>query len=101
MVQKEYLQVLDALELKDVQEFAQAFRNAIQADVLVYGNFYEAEANKLAKVVENTVNRSSVDLVNVPSRVMGLPASSQPFLYVDEMDHGDAALIKYFPVFSG
>ncbi|HSC76904.1 MAG TPA: insulinase family protein [Pseudomonadales bacterium] len=93
---KDYLQALDTIALKDVQDYMQEFSQTIQADVLVYGNFYEAEAVKLAKVVENTVNLSSAHLPDMPAKVVALPAVAKPYLYVDALEHSDAAIIKYF-----
>jgi insulysin len=93
---KDYLQTLDSIALKDVQDYMQEYSQSIQADVLVYGNFYEAEAVKLAKVVENTVNLSSADLPDIPSRVVSLPAVEKPYLYVDTLEHNDAAVIQYY-----
>lgn len=92
---KDYLQALDSITLKNVQDYMLEFSQAIQADVLVHGNFYEAEAVKLAKIVENTVNISSASLPSVPARIAALPAA-EPYIFVDALEHNDAALIKYF-----
>ena len=93
---KDYLQTLDTITLKEVQDYMLDYSQTIQADVLVYGNFYEAEAVKLAKVVENTVNLSTVKLPDVPVRIVELPAVAEPYLFVDNLEHGDSAIIKYF-----
>jgi secreted Zn-dependent insulinase-like peptidase len=66
------------------------------ADVLVYGNFYQAEALKLAQVVENTLNLQEARLPDVPARIVELPPVTEPFLYIDDMQHNDAGVIKYF-----
>jgi secreted Zn-dependent insulinase-like peptidase len=93
---KNYLQTLDTIKLKEVQDYMLEYSQTIQADVLVYGNFYEAEAEKLAKVVENTVSLSTTKLSDVPARVVALPAVAEPYLYIDALEHSDAAIIKYF-----
>lgn len=93
---KDYLQTLDTIALKEVQDYMLEYSQTIQADVLVYGNFYEAEAVKLAKVVENTVNVATARLPDVPARVVALPAVTEPYLFFDSLDHSDAAIIKYF-----
>lgn len=93
---EEYLNTLQTLTLKDVQDYVLDFSRAIVADVLIYGNFYEAEAVKLAKIVESTLNLASPRMSDIPARVVELPPASEPFLFVDEMEHSDAAVIKYF-----
>ena len=93
---KQYLDVLDSLTLKDVQEYMLEFSKTIQADVLVYGNFYESEAVKLGKLVESTVNLSPVRLPAAPARVVALPAADGSSVFVDALEHGDSALIRYF-----
>ncbi len=92
----DYLQVLDGLSLKEVQDYELEFSQAIVADILVYGNFYQAEAVKLAQVVQNTLNLEASHLPDVPARVVELPPVGEPFLFVDVLEHNDAALVKYF-----
>ncbi|HQQ63964.1 MAG TPA: insulinase family protein [Pseudomonadales bacterium] len=93
---QEYLKVLQSMSLKDVQDYELEFTRTIVADVLVYGNFYQAEALKLAQVIENTLNLEAARLPDVPARIVELPPVSEPFLYIDEIQHDDAGLIKYF-----
>lgn len=93
---QEYLKVLQSMSLQDVQQYELEFTKTIVADVLVYGNFYQAEALKLAQVIENTLNLEAARLPDVPARVVELPPVAEPFLYVDDMQHSDAGLVKYF-----
>jgi secreted Zn-dependent insulinase-like peptidase len=93
---KQYLQALDAITLKDVQQFMLSFVQNAQLDALVYGNYHEDDAKKLGKVLQGVVSTAQSAQKPVPSLVVNLPPMPQPALYVDAMVHNDAALIKYF-----
>ncbi len=91
-----YLQVLDTVTLKQVQDYVLEFSGAIVADVLVYGNFYQAEAVKLGKIVENTLELDAPRQADIPARIVELPPVPDPFLFIDPLQHDDAAVVKYF-----
>lgn len=93
---KQYLQALDAITLKDVQQFMLNFVQSAQLDALVYGNYREDDAKKLGKVVQSVVSVVQSEQKPAPSLVVNLPSMPQPVLYVDAIAHNDATLIKYF-----
>ncbi len=93
---QDYLKALATIKLKDVQAYDLSYMQTITADVLIYGNVYEAEALKLGQIIENTLNLTSQRQPDNPARVVQLPSAAAPYLYVDNLEHNDSALIKYF-----
>ena len=90
------LQELEPVKLADVQNYVLEYTRAISADILIYGNMYQAEAFKLAQVIENSLNLNDQTVGNVPVRVVELPPVSDPFLFIDELEHDDSASISFF-----
>jgi secreted Zn-dependent insulinase-like peptidase len=82
--------------LKDVQQFIQRFVQNAHTDVLVYGNFYQEEAQKLGGIIRSVVGVSNEAGNKMPLLVAALKPAEQPVLYVDAMAHNDATLVKYF-----
>jgi secreted Zn-dependent insulinase-like peptidase len=93
---EEYAKALDSIRLSDVQSYMLNFSKTMQLDVLVHGNFYKADAEKLGQLLQGASNTRAASAKSVPSRVVALPAMPQPALYVDALEHNDAALVKYF-----
>ena len=89
-------QELASVQLLDVQNYVLEYTRTISADILVYGNVYEAEALKLTQVIDNSLNLDDQKATDVSVRVVELPPVTDPFLFVDALDHNDSALVKYF-----
>ncbi|MEZ5539261.1 MAG: insulinase family protein [Pseudomonadales bacterium] len=92
----QYLAALDAVTLQSVQQFAQGFIGNAQAEMLVYGNFEKEDAKQLAGTIQRAVDVAGNFSSKKPLLVAALKPEKQPSIYVDAMQHNDAALVKYF-----
>jgi insulysin len=89
------LKELESITLAEVQDYVLDYTQALTVDVLVYGNFYPAEAQKLAHVIDASLNLDQQRVVDTPSRVVELPPVNDPLLYIDNLEHDDSAMVKY------
>ena len=90
------LQELSSITLPEVQNYVLDYTQALAADILVYGNFYQADALKLGQVIENALNIDDRQVEDVASRVVELPPITDTVLYVDKLQHNDSAIVAYF-----
>ncbi len=90
------LAALDAITPQDMQQFSRNFTEHAQADVLVYGNFYKDNAEKLGAIIQRAIASSKESEHKNPLLIAALNPEKQPSLYVDAMQHNDAALVQYF-----
>lgn len=91
----ECLQALESLTFKELQIFMASFLQSATVEMLVYGNFYQADAEKLGGIVQNAM-KSAAKPVKAVSRVVSLPALPQPYLYIDQVKHDDTVVAEYF-----
>ncbi len=86
-------QLIAALENKTPEQFAQfASRQLIDAkmDALFYGNYFRAEALKLAVLVEHELLNRQAGRDLPPAKLLLLPKGSEkPWLYTHSLEHGD------------
>lgn len=89
-------QELSSITLPEVQNYVLDYTQALVADILVYGNVYQADALKLGQVIENALNIDDRPVQDLAARVVELPPMSDPLLYIDPLQHNDSAVVKYF-----
>jgi len=86
-------QLIAALENKTPEQFAQfASRQLIDAkmDALFYGNYFRAEALKLAVLVEHELLNRQAGRELPTAKLLLLPKGSEkPWLYVHPLEHAD------------
>jgi insulysin len=86
-------QLIAALENKTPEQFSQfASRQLIDAkmDALFYGNYFRAEALKLAVLVEHEILNRQAGRDLPPAKLLLLPTGSEkPWLYARTLEHGD------------
>jgi insulysin len=89
-------ELITALEHKTLEQFSQfAGRQLIDAklDALFYGNYFRAEALKLAALVEHELLNRQAGRELPPTKLLMLPKGSEkPWLYAHTLDHGDHAV---------
>ncbi|MDZ4263653.1 MAG: insulinase family protein, partial [Pseudomonadota bacterium] len=86
-------QLIAALENKTLEQFSQfTSRQLIDAkmDALFYGNYFRAEALKLAVLVEHELLNRQAGRDLPPVKLLLLPKGSEkPWLYAHNLEHGD------------
>lgn len=86
-------QLIAALESKTLEQFSLfASRHLIDAkiDALFYGNFFRAEALKLAVLVEHELLNRQTGRDLTPIKLLLLPKdSTKPWVYSHGLEHGD------------
>ncbi|HSC68543.1 MAG TPA: insulinase family protein [Cellvibrio sp.] len=86
-------QLIAALENKTLEQFSQfASRHLIDAkmDALFYGNYFRAEALKLAVLVEHELLARQAGRDLPPTKILVLPKESEkPWLYTHPVGQGD------------
>ncbi len=86
-------QLIAALENKTSEQFAQfSNRQLIDAkvDALFYGNYFRAEALKLAVLVEHELLGRQTGRDLPPTKLLFLPkGTDKPWLYTHPLEHGD------------
>ena len=86
-------QLITALESKTLEQFSLfASRQLIDAkmDALFYGNYFRAEALKLAVLVEHELLSRQAGRDLPPAKLLLLPKGSEkPWLYTHGLEHGD------------
>lgn len=87
------MQLIAALENKTLEQFSQfTSRQLIDAkmDALFYGNYFRAEALKLAVLVEHELLNRQAGRDLPPVKLLLLPTDSEkPWLYAYNLEHGD------------
>lgn len=86
-------QLIAALEDKDFEQFKQFVNRQLidaKADALFYGNYFRAEALKLAVLVEHELLNRRTGREIPPATLLMLPSDSvKPWLYSHPLDHDD------------
>ncbi len=89
-------QLIDALENKTFEQFHQfVVRQLIDAkiDALFYGNYFRAEALKLAVLVEHELLNRQAGRSLPPAKILLLPKGSEkPWLYTHSLTHDDSVV---------
>lgn len=87
------VQLIAALENKTLEQFSRfTSRQLIDAkmDALFYGNYFRAEALKLAVLVEHELLNRQTGRDLSPVKLLLLPKGSEkPWLYAQNLEHGD------------
>lgn len=86
-------QLISALENKNLEQFNQFVVRQlidIKIDALFYGNYFRAEALKLAVLVEHELLSRQTGRMLPPAKILLLPQKSEkPWLYTHSLTHGD------------
>ncbi len=87
-------ELIAALENKNFEQFNQFSNRQLidaKADALFYGNYFRAEALKLAVLVEHELLNRRAGRELPPSMLLMLPqGTTKPWLYTHELDHNDS-----------
>lgn len=90
------LEELARTSLKEVQLFVLEFNRSLAVDMLVYGNFYKADADNLARVVSSALGLHALKPAAPGMDVVKLQPHAQPLGFVDALPHDDASLLNYY-----
>lgn len=90
------LEELARTSLKDVQMYVLDFNRSITVDMLVYGNYYKADADNLAKMVNSSLGLHALKRKQPGVDVVKLEPAAAPWVFVDALPHDDAAIANYY-----
>lgn len=93
---REKSEVLEALTLPELRQFASGFYRNAQQQVLVYGNLYEQEALKLSALLRSRLFVADEDAPALAeARVVKLPRTASPSRVHLPIAHQDSAVALY------
>lgn len=84
------IEALENIQLEQFQQFANRQLIDAKADALFYGNYFRAEALKLAVLMEHELLSRRAGREVPPATLMMLPSDAEkPWLYSHPLDHND------------
>ncbi len=91
---RDKLEVLEAIDLKAIHQFADSVFKDAELEVLLYGNLYRQEAVRLAAYLEHQLLGDISRQNLAPARVFRLKAKG-PWVYERPLDHDDSVTLLY------